>query len=87
MRKPGKISLIFLLVGILILMAGGGCGEENEKTEEEIDQRIEELMAKASEMLEEGDYDTVIDIYEEVLELRDDENIRKELERIKQIRP
>ncbi len=87
MRKPGKISLIFLLVGILILMAGGGCGEENEKTEEEIDQRIEELMAKASEMLEEGDYDTVIDIYEEVLELRDDEDIRKELERIKQIRP
>ena len=87
MRKPGKISLILLLVGILILMAGGGCGEENEKTEEEIDQRIEELMAKASEMLEEGDYDTVIDIYEEVLELRDDEDIRKELERIKQIRP
>ncbi len=87
MRKPGKISLIFLLVGILILMAGGGCGEENEKTEEEIDQRIEELMAKASEILEEGDYDTVIDIYEEVLELRDDEDIRKELERIKQIRP
>ncbi len=86
MRKPGKISLILLLVGILILMAAG-CSQESEKTEEEIDKKIEELMAKASEMLEEGDYDTVIDIYEEVLELRDDEDIRKELERIKQIRP
>ncbi len=86
MGKARKSILVIVLIAVLLAMVGG-CGEDREKPEEEVDKKIEELMAQASEMLEEGDYDTVIDLYEEALELRDDEDIRKELERIKQTRP
>lgn len=72
--KKSKITNFIILLAITILILAGCSNKEKE---------ISELKGQALQYLDDGDFNNTIELYEKMLEIKEDTIIREELKEIK----